>query len=168
MGGGGGGGGGRKGSVSRGISNAVINRKSKRVKRAGREIKSDGRTACIVHGCISAPWKPARHNCELRWSRTGIYLFAAARSLFMTKMHQRPVSAPPSPPHPRVPGHRVSMTRRYFIGIFENRRGYEASYPFLLALPPPSLLFFWDHRKGLNSKIFFGIRWLLEWWVLGE
>lgn len=52
---GGGGGGGRKGSVSRGISNAVINRKSKRVKRAGREIKSDGRTACIVHGCISAP-----------------------------------------------------------------------------------------------------------------
>lgn len=51
----GGGGGGRKGSVSRGISNAVINRKSKRVKRAGREIKSDGRTACIVHGCISAP-----------------------------------------------------------------------------------------------------------------
>lgn len=94
---GGGGGGGRKGSVSRGISNAVINRKSKRVKRAGREIKSDGRTACIVHGCISAPWKPARHNCELRWSRTGIYLFAAARSLFMTKMHQRPVSAPPPP-----------------------------------------------------------------------
>ena len=39
---------GRKGgwrSVSRGISNAVINRKSKRVKRAGREIKSDGRAA---------------------------------------------------------------------------------------------------------------------------
>lgn len=42
-------------AVSRGISNVVINRKSKRVKRAGREIKSDGRAACIVHGCISAP-----------------------------------------------------------------------------------------------------------------
>lgn len=137
MGGRGGGGGGRKGSVSRGISNAVINRKSKRVKRAGREIKSDGRTACIVHGCISAPWKPARHNCELRWSRTGIYLFAAARSLFMTKMHQRPVSAPP--PHPTLVFPAIEYRWRADI-LSEFSKTVEATRLAIPSSPPSPLL----------------------------
>lgn len=118
------------GRLSREISNAAINCRSKRVKRSGREIKSDGRSGRPLPATLSAQRENRAAIIVSYGDHAGVYLFAVApviydenasadtlyirprpmyitciddASIFHRKVPKRVAPVSPPPPHPCSP-----------------------------------------------------------------